>query len=228
MPDLERPILTKSQLVLADTIWDSCAFKVGAFRLKFHETNPDAPLSPYYVSMREKDVRAGTYPQLRWAIANALYVDTLGILAADRTSYVIGIPKAGKPLALEFSRLSGLVQLTMVKEETEAGRRITDVIREDFEPGKGVLGLDDLITRGNTKLEFISGVRANRLELAHLAVALDREQGGIEELRAAGVSVTASLRSSQLLEYYLAVRNIDLATFDRITAYMRQSVKLGH
>lgn len=56
--------MTREQRDLADCLIESGAFKVGAFKLKLHETDPEAPLSPYYISMREKDVISGTFPVL--------------------------------------------------------------------------------------------------------------------------------------------------------------------
>ena len=37
---------------VADTLFDLGVIKFGAFRLKLHEKNPDAPLSPIYVNLR--------------------------------------------------------------------------------------------------------------------------------------------------------------------------------
>ena len=44
--------LTPKQRAFADGLLASGAVKFGAFRLKLHETQPDAPLSPMYVDLR--------------------------------------------------------------------------------------------------------------------------------------------------------------------------------
>jgi len=114
--------LSKSQLILADAIWAAGAFKVGSFRLKLHETDPEAPFSPFYISMREKNVKEGQYPMLQKATANALYIDTLPLVAERNIDYVVGIPNAGTPLAEAYAVLSDIPQLKMTKVETSAGR----------------------------------------------------------------------------------------------------------
>lgn len=210
--------LTQTQLELANAVWESGAFKVGAFKLKLHETNPDAPLSPYYISMREKDVKSGTFPMLCQVIARAIYADTEEY--TDRIRYIIGIPKAGNPIADELAKFHGREVLRLEKYEGEAERRITSTILGEFERGAGVLGTDDLITRGHTKFEFAQAVHDNGLVLVHLGVALDREQKGIEECRAMGINVSASLRASRMVETFRDSGKLSLPDFDRIRNYM--------
>ena len=43
---VNREGLTNSQKQVANRIYDREAVKFGAFKLKLHEKNPDAPLSP--------------------------------------------------------------------------------------------------------------------------------------------------------------------------------------
>lgn len=211
--------LTQEQRYLADTLIESGAFKVGAFKLKLHETNPNAPLSPYYISMREKDVVPGTFPVLCQRAATAMHADTIHLV--DRIDFVIGIPRAGDPLAGAYSAISHIPLLRMEKYESSEGRSITSLIHGNFKGGK-VLGIDDLITAADTKLEFQEGVEANRLILVHIAVGLDREQGGVQRLRQAGVNISASLTISKLLEYYLGSGAIDEQSFRRIKDYIKR------
>lgn len=44
--------LSEAKEELATSLFDRGAIKFGAFRLKLHETNPDAPLSPIYIDLR--------------------------------------------------------------------------------------------------------------------------------------------------------------------------------
>ncbi len=50
--------MTETQKELADALFNIGAIKFGAFRLKLHEKNPTAPLSPIYVNLR--DLRSAT------------------------------------------------------------------------------------------------------------------------------------------------------------------------
>ncbi len=210
--------LSVEQSNLADAIWISGAFKVGAFRLKIHEKNPDAPLSPYYVSMRERDVLPETFPDLCDSIARAINADAEK--ASKAANVVIGIPKAGDPIAAALSSINGLPQLYMDKYEGEDERHITNRVRGNFVVGMRVLGVDDLITAADTKFEFKEGLEVNGLKLVHLGVALDREQGGMQKLRDAGVSVSSAIRISELLDYYLSDNRLSQVTYDQIRSYI--------
>ncbi len=44
--------MTATQRAFADALLECGAVKFGAFRLKLHEREPDAPLSPIYVDLR--------------------------------------------------------------------------------------------------------------------------------------------------------------------------------
>ena len=103
--------LEAHQTALAEAIWESGAFKLGAFRLKLHETNPTAPLSPYYISMREADVEPGAFPGLLEQIARSIHTDSLrmGVMA----DCIVGIPNAGNSIADGVSELSGLAVLRL-------------------------------------------------------------------------------------------------------------------
>src|SRR3989339_800044 len=47
--------MEKAYTDVADMIFEREAFKFGVFKLKLHEKNPDAPLSPFYINLRTKD-----------------------------------------------------------------------------------------------------------------------------------------------------------------------------
>ncbi len=214
--------LTPAKKALANTIFISGAFKVAeegrGFKGKLHESKPDAPLFPYYISIREKDIVKGWFQPLCnsvvWAISED--VATLGIKA----DHVLGIPNAGDPIAEAFARINKIHLLKMTKIITSDRREIDREISGNFNSGDTALGVDDLISEAHTKLEFNKGLKANNLILAHLGLAVDREQGGIRKLRAAGVSVSAALTTSQLLDYYLETKRINETTNSRIRNYI--------
>lgn len=147
-----------------------------------------------------------------------MYTDTLHL--NDNLDSVIGIPKAGEPIAEVYSEISRIPMLTMEKQESDEGRHLTAIIHGEFMPGQRVLGIDDLITAADTKLEFKEGVEANKLVLAHIAVGLDREQGGMQRVREAGINISASLTVSKLLDYYLDGGRLEEQIYQRIKTYI--------
>jgi len=188
--------------------------KFGAFKLKLHELHPEAPLSPVYINMREMQ------QSIIDRMAELMYEISM---AQDlRYDYVIGIPKAGEPIAEAFCRLAGKPMLKMVKQEATAvgGRKITSTIIGKFEPGKKVLLIDDLITQADTKLEAFAGVEANGLMAMDLLLGMDREQGGVEILQDQGKNVYAVSKLKDSLNLFVREEKIDEAKKKEVIEYL--------
>ena len=220
-------ILKPYQQDFAKNIYSSGAFQIkpegDGFTLKIHQANPEAPKSPYYINLRKDAVGDEAFERLVQSLAMAIQVDCLDIHYSDspiRPDRVVGIPKAGTPIAKAYQEITGLPMLVMDKEESDSRRKISSVIHGDFKPGMKILGVDDLITGADTKFEFKEGVEANELVLAHMAVGLDREQGGIGKLREAGVSVSAALTVTQLLDYGRSSNRLSETDYDRLRTYI--------
>src|SRR5690348_16778953 len=110
--------LTQIQEDLAITLYKTGAFKTGAFKLKLHETQPDAPLSPYKISMRLIDMDGDTdrekgenFEILCEDMVNAIHKDTKPKLG--EIQHVAGVPKAGEPIATEFAATTRMHLLTI-------------------------------------------------------------------------------------------------------------------
>jgi orotidine-5'-phosphate decarboxylase len=187
--------------------------KFGAFKLKLHEKNPTAPLSPIYLNIRE-------LPDWLYVLAGDVLHDLAVRENIGDFDYVVGIPKAGEPIGKAFARAVGKPHLRIEKVESEEGRRITSTILDPFEKGKRVVIVDDLVAKAGTKREAISSVEANGLEVVATLVLYDREQGGLQELNAEGRKVAAAARLSEMLDFFAAKKKIDAAKRAEIMAYI--------
>ena len=60
--------------------------------------------------------------------------------------------------------------------------------------------VDDAVTSGGSVIKAIERCREEKLEIVHVAVLVDREEGGMEAIRARvpGIPVTAVFQRSQL------------------------------
>ncbi len=67
-------------------------------------------------------------------------------------------------------------------------------------PAAPVAVVDDVATSGSSVIQAIERCREEGLEIAHVAVLVDREEGGMDAIRAAapGVPVSAIFRKSEL------------------------------
>jgi uridine monophosphate synthetase len=205
--------LTEKQRAFAAALLASGAVKFGTFRLKLHETQPDAPLSPIYVDLR---VLRSFPDALDAAVATlAELIEARGL----RFSRYADVPMAATPLVAVLSHVTRIPMITPREAKTHgAGGTINGA----WTPGETVLVIDDLVTHAESKLEAIRVLEANGLVVRDVAVLVDREQGGAAQLTAAGYRLHAAVTLSQLLDYWRATGGIDQATYERVKEYTRQ------
>ena len=214
--EVER--LTQSQKQLADKINDRGAIKFGAFKLKLHEKNPNAPLSPIYISLRKPEIEGPLTDEDIEVIGQELY--TMVKKKKILFDLVAGIPRAGEPLAKVVSRLSGRPLLKLGKKIEGDTRNINSILSGEYQAGQLVLIIDDLITQADTKKEAIGVCEEAGLIVVGVAVLIDREQGGSEELKEAGYDLYAVFALSVLLDYYVSVNRISQARRDEVIDYI--------
>jgi len=202
--------MSATQRAFADALLACGAVKFGAFRLKLHEREPDAPLSPIYVDLRV--LRS-------WPDAIDTAVAVLAEMIAARqlefTRYA-DIPMAATTLVAILMHQTRVPMITPREAKTHG---IAGTINGDFSLGETVLVIDDLVTHADSKLEAIRVLEENGLVVRDVAVLIDREQGAPEQLAAAGYTLHAALTLGQLLDYWRASGVIDEATFERVRAY---------
>ena len=202
--------LTPTQRVFADALLTSGAVKFGAFRLKLHETQPDAPLSPMYVDLRV--VRS--YPDALDAAVAALRE----LIATERLvfSRYADVPMAATPMVAVLSHLTRVPMITPRELKTHgAGGSINGF----FTPGETVVVIDDVVTHADSKLEAIRTLEANGLVVHDVVVLVDREQGGPEAIAAAGYQLRAAVKISDLLAYWRETGGISEEVYQRVADY---------
>lgn len=216
---------------LALRIFEEKAVQFGAFKLKHHDNNPDAPLSPLYFNLRTPDnakkpgpLSADLVSRLGGLIYNLIY--DLGL----ECRYIAGIPRAGEPFALEvhqFCRLFkeniGIIKLEKLENENE-NRRISGIITDEEQEiikGSKVVLIDDLITKADSKFEAIKSMEDAGLKVENIVVIIDREQGGADELKKAGYSLHSIFKISDLLAFYLNKSKISYEKYNEALDYIQ-------
>lgn len=201
---------------LAAALADAGAIQFGAFRLKLHEERPDAPLSPLYVNLRvlrshpdQMDVAVATYREL----IQGLSFDVL----AD-------IPMAATPFVAILSHLTRIPMITPRGEKTHGSGAAIDGA---YTPGQTAVLIDDLVTKADSKLEAARALEAQGLRVTDIVVLVNREEGGPEQLAAAGYTLHAAMTLTDLLAIYRRTGVIDEAKFAEIEAYRRASAGMA-
>ena len=183
----------------------------GEFALKLHETDPNAPLSPVYINLRNLPIEV---------------LDQVGIVLAelggDKPDLCAGIPNAGVPLARAYSKHSGVPVEDDVfnKEQTATGRKITTGDSDDHK-GTTLRIVDDLATRGETKVEALQAAEKMGYTVTDIVVLVDRMQGATEQLAKLGYTFRAALTIDQLLKFGLRTKRISEEQYDTARQYLK-------
>ena len=209
---------TPMECTVADGIFHVGAIQFGAFKLKLHEKKPDAPLSPIYITLRTPENGGPLSSANVELIGQELFA--VAKRAAVKFDLVVGIPRAGDPFAEVVSGLSGKPLLKLGKKIAEDSRKIDSIISGKYYPGQHVLLIDDLITQAATKREAIRVCEKAGLIVTGLVVLVDRQQGGMEQLRDEGYNAYAAFPLSVLLDYYVQTGLLIQAKRDEVMDYI--------
>lgn len=181
------------------------------FRIKLHETNPEAPLSPIYIDLRV----LRSYSHVLARVARCL-ADTLEQLDFD---LIADVPTAATPIVAIISLLTGKPMITPRGEKSHGSGSVID---GRFEEGQRVVVIDDLITKAQSKLDAISSLQSQGLVVRDVVVLVDRQQGGVQDLTDQGYRVHWLFRLHDLLRVYRTKNLITQAESDEVVNYLER------
>ena len=198
--------------VFALKLLDIQAIKFGKFRLKLHEKNPNAPLSPIYIDLRI--IRS--YPEVL-DIAIKVYRYLINTLSFD---LLADVPTAATPFVAILAHKLKIPMITPRIEKKTHGA--LGQLNGVFTKGQVAILIDDLITKADSKLEAISILNENGLIVKDVVVLIDREQGGVIELEKLGFSCHYAFKLKEILEFYLEKKRISQNHYDEVMNYLEE------
>jgi uridine monophosphate synthetase len=196
---------------LALDLADIGAIKFGEFTLASGKS------SPIYIDLRLVASHPTVLRQVAWAYAELVrrVVDEADLREG---THLAAIPYAALPIGTAVALEMDLSLIYPRKEVKEHGT--ARAIEGQFRVGDRAVVLDDLITTGGSKLAAIEPLEAAGLEVEHVVVLIDREQGGQEELAAAGYQLHAVLGLRQMLQTLVEAGRIDADQRDQVAAFL--------
>lgn len=189
------------------------------FKMKLHDKNPEAPLSPVYLMLRTPDnPKAGPLTPEIVELAAHCMAQTLSYHAVD-FDVIAGIPRAGEPFAAALGKILNRELIQLVKDESGGGRKI---VSDGSKSGtkRVALPVDDLITGADTKFEAIDAMIEMGYSVSDLVVLVDREQGGREKLGERGIGLCAVMTFTELLDILVEAKRITPERRDEIKTYL--------
>ncbi len=208
--ELDSTISPDELATLADMLFEIGAVKFGAFRIKLHETQPDAPLSPIYLNFR----LLRSYPDVLGYTAELL----LKVAKTLQFDLLADIPTAITPIVSVMAYLGHYSLISPRKETKSYGLGVA--IDGDYEPGQRVLLIDDVISGGESKFEAAQKLEKAGLLVEDVLVIVDREQGGAAALIERGYRPHFVATISQLLARYLQTGAIEETRYQEVMNYL--------
>jgi uridine monophosphate synthetase len=191
---------------LIEHLMDAGCVKFGRFTLK------SGLESPIYIDLRLVVSDAALLRRVAQALA-----ERARPLAFDR---IAAIPYAGLPIGVAL----GLeMERPVIYPRREAKSYGTQrAIEGAYRAGERALVVDDLITRGDSKLEAIAPLEAAGLSVGDVLVLIDREQGGGADLARRGYTLHSVLRLSEVVDALHDRGRISPERHAEVMAYLRR------
>jgi uridine monophosphate synthetase len=184
---------------------DAGCIKFGSFTLKSGLT------SPVYVDLR----LLVSEPSLLGEAAQEM-ARVAGELAFDR---IAAIPYAGLPIGVALALAMNRPLIYPRREVKEHGTR--QPIEGAFREGEVALVIDDVITRGGSKLEAIGVLEDAGLAVHDVLVLIDREQGGRDDLADRGYRLHSLYRLADMIEALHSSGDISEPSYVEVMNYLR-------
>jgi orotate phosphoribosyltransferase len=217
--------LKKIYREVANMIFEREAFQFGEFKLKLHEKNPDAPLSPFYLNLRTSDNPTNPGPLTQEdcdLIAKLLWE----VITENELEFqaIAGLPHAADPIIIGIKKIVPNIRVVEFTKKTEDDYRQI-ILSPGFDKHKNesVLVIDDLITKADSKLEAIKAIESSESFVKNLVVLIDRQQGGKEQLKKAGYSLFSCFTITELLGYYEVTGKISTKKYQECLEYIKNN-----
>ena len=190
---------------IAKALCDAGVLKTGLF------TYASGKRGPVYVDIRVLP----SYPKSMQLVTYKL----AEVVKKIKPDVVAGAETAGIPLAAVVSIKTGIPMVYVRKKPKEHGTKAQ--IEGILEDGKKTVLIDDMMTDGGSKLNFINGIRDAKGIVEDAVIVLDREQGGAETLKNVGVRLHSLITLKELLAYMKSKKLIPEKEFDNIMLYLK-------
>jgi orotidine-5'-phosphate decarboxylase len=182
------------------------------FAIKVHEKEPDAPLSPIYVNLRNLPVN------LLKEIAKVLAEVALN----EKYDLCTGIPNTANVFAQYYSKASKIPYIDVFEKiGTSTDRKLVSAKGAKSGKGKKLLVIDDVISQGHSKFEAIKVAEDLGYKVG-LLVLIDRSQGGSQVLKEKGYSLYSAFSIFPLIDYYLKNKKITQTQYKSIKSYFKR------
>ncbi|HKS91077.1 MAG TPA: phosphoribosyltransferase family protein [Tepidiformaceae bacterium] len=209
---MTRSTKPAGNLWLAEELWKLNAIEFGDFTL-----GRTAVHSPIYINLR----RLISNPKALARCARIIKEELEALMSMRNPhvqpfTLVAGVPFGGLHVATAFSLGVSVPMIYIHPPSTQKA----DVIEGAYVRGQSCLIIDDLITGGGSILQTAATLTEAGLVVRDAVTLIDRQEGGYEALKAAGINLVSILRLDQIATHLMAAGRISEDDYRRTMAYI--------
>ncbi len=138
--------------------------------------------------------------------------------------YVTGIPLTGYDIAKPFAEMIGMPYSRILEKPTSGiGRKFAIGDQGDaIVYSDKSLVVDDLITGAATKIDEETLLSESGYMVGGHIVVVDRQEGGMQEMRKKGSNIVAGISATQIFSFALANNMIDKEAYQRVIGNIKK------
>lgn len=184
-------------------------FKVGNFKLK------SGSFSPVYIDLR----RIISYPNVVKDLANAIKEK----LVLDNVEFdvVCGVPYTALPLASVFSVFNNVKMVMKRKEAKDHG--LKKMVEGNICVGDTCLIIEDIISSGTSIIETAEALRREGLKVKECIVVVNRNQGGLENLKKAEIKLHSLFDIKDIFQTYCKINKVEKDLIEQVNCYFKDN-----
>ncbi len=197
----------RTKLILQ--LFDAKVIEFGEFTLR------SGIQTPFYVDLR----KVVSYPHILKEICLQLW-DTIS-LANVRFDLLCGVPYA----AVSYATVIGMQQNipAVIKRKNRKKYGSKKLVEGVFEKGQRCLVLEDTITSGISLVEAVADLKNEGLAVEHIAVVIDRQQGGTKTLENLGYKIHKLFTIGEIMDALMKNGRINYPTFRATMLFIEQN-----
>ncbi|RJS83554.1 orotate phosphoribosyltransferase [Candidatus Bathyarchaeota archaeon] len=203
-------MLDKASMI-AEALIRSEALKFGKFKLK------SGIISPYYID-------------LSWLLSSPESFATVVNLATQEIKKILYEIKVNKLASIELKGALLLPTIAhklrmpciIVRKESKSYGLTGRIAGGIVKPGDRFIFFDDVITKGDSKIEGVKPIEKAGGKIESILVVVDREQGGKEELERRGYNLISLTTISEVISYLLKAGKIKSSLAKEILKYTKK------
>jgi len=215
--------MAENKYQIAELYYRSNSVKFGAFKLSAHRENPNLPDSPWDLHYPKPTEPGAEFLPLLYKLIGAEFYE----IAAEKSLYtentrVCGLPNGATPLGDELASHYDNYPHNLIEfEKTQHPGGQTTFSRPIgiYVPGDTLLPAEDHVSGARNNKLFTTHARNCGFIVTNLLVVVDRQQGGVANMKAIGVDVNPILTGDELLQYGLAESYITEDQYQTVQTY---------